>query len=785
MDFHVFLSHNSKDKPVVQKIAAALRAHGLNPWLDVDELRPGLPWQDALEEAMRTTQAAAVCVSGHGMGSWQKPEVRVCLSQMVERGQPVIPVLLPGAPDKPDLGLFLRENTWVDLRQGITEKGMDRLIWGITGKKPDRGPRPTPAGPPIHNLPFQPLGDLLKGRDHELASLEETLAAPGGAAAITQSEAISGLGGIGKTRLAVEHAWRCGSRYTAAWFVRADTPEGLHRGLAGLAGPDLLKLAELPTAEDQVVAAVLRHLREHPGWLLILDNVDTQEAATAVCDLLPRFSGGRVLITSRLREWPPSVRKQPLETLLPDEAVLFLIKRTDGEREPAADDATQAHHLAEILGGLPLALEQAAAYINHHRLRFADYRAAWEQEREAVLSWYEPRIMQYPASVAVTWKTTFDRLSPTAGAILRLTAFLAPDPMQVEMFEKGEEFVRKAAGLLAEERGKNPDPGSILSALAELGTYSMITRLEGRRLTVHRMVQEAMRSQIPEERRKDWIELSLRVVNWFSPPKPDDVRTWPVWDLLRPHATVIVAAADAVGITEPTSRLMNHLGQLLQAKGLFSEAEPLMRRSLDIGEASFGPEHPNVAASLNNLAQLLKATNRLDEAEPLMRRTLAIAEISFGPEHPNVATSLNNLALLLKNTNRLDEAEPLMRRALAIDEASFGPEHPNVAIRLNNLAGLLKATDRLDEAEPLRRRALAIDEASLGPEHPNVAIRLNNLAALLKATDRLDEAEPLMRRAAEILEKSLGPDHPRTKMYRRNLANLLAQRERETRPDLS
>src|SRR5262249_45398048 len=131
-------SHNSKDKPIVQEIAAGLIAHGLKPWLDVDELRPGLPWQDGLEEAMRTSAAAAVFLGGHGVGSWQKPEIRACLSQMAERGQPVLPGLLPGAPDEPQLG-FLRENTWIDLRQGVTEEGLSQLIWGITGEKPGEG----------------------------------------------------------------------------------------------------------------------------------------------------------------------------------------------------------------------------------------------------------------------------------------------------------------------------------------------------------------------------------------------------------------------------------------------------------------------------------------------------------------------------------------------------------------------------------------------------------------------------------------------------------------------
>jgi hypothetical protein len=154
--FDAFLSHNSQDKPVVREIAKRLREYGLNPWLDVEELRPGLPWQDGLEEAMRTTRAAAVFLAGNGLGSWQVPEIRVCLSRMVKNRQPVIPVLLPGAPAEPEFGLFLAENTWVDLRQGLTEEGLDRLAWGITGKKPIRSKQTAePVIDPVLPKPFR------------------------------------------------------------------------------------------------------------------------------------------------------------------------------------------------------------------------------------------------------------------------------------------------------------------------------------------------------------------------------------------------------------------------------------------------------------------------------------------------------------------------------------------------------------------------------------------------------------------------------------------------------
>jgi tetratricopeptide (TPR) repeat protein len=298
------------------------------------------------------------------------------------------------------------------------------------------------------------------------------------------------------------------------------------------------------------------------------------------------------------------------------------------------------------------------------------------------------------------------------------------------MFEEGASLVEEGVGLLRQETGQDAESKPVREGLAELSAYSMITR-EDQTFTVHRMVQEVLRTRIPEERRREWIELALRVVNDYSPPGPEDVRTWPVWNVLRPHAAVVVRYADEVEIAQPTALLMNQLEQFLTAKGLYDEAEPLIRRALEIDEDSFGPDHPKVAIDLNNLASLLQATNRLAEAEPLMRRVMKIMEASIGPNHPNIAVALNNLAQLLQDTNRLTEAEPLMRRVLKIDEDSFGPDHLNVAIDFSNLALLLQATSRLAEAEPLMWRAVEIFEASLGQDHPNTQAVRHNLEFLL------------------------------------------------------
>jgi tetratricopeptide (TPR) repeat protein len=313
--------------------------------------------------------------------------------------------------------------------------------------------------------------------------------------------------------------------------------------------------------------------------------------------------------------------------------------------------------------------------------------------------------------------------------------------------------------------------------LAELASFSLAKFEEGgERFRIHRLVQDVTRERQIGEERDQSLRSMLEIFNKAECGAPQDVRSWPVWDPLRPHLFAATTYAEYYGIADPTTSLMSQLAVLLLAKASYADAEPLMKRALAIDEASYGPDHPDVARDLNNLAMLLQSTNRLTESEPLMRRALAIDEASYGANHPNVARDLNNFAHLLQDMNRLEEAEPLMRRALAIDEAGYGPNHPDVARDLSNLATLLQSTNRLTESEPLMRRALAIDEASYGPDHPTVAICLNNLAVLLKNTSRLEDAEPLTRRQLVIFLKvtrSTEHPHPHLKQAGENYLALL------------
>ena len=599
------------------------------------------------------------------------------------------------------------------------------------------------------NLPFASLGGLFAGRDEDLADLHTALLGAKGAPV-----ALCGLGGIGKTRLAIEYAWSREAIYSALLFVSASDGAALNTGLARLTAFEVLDLPEKEARDDATkITAVLRWLESNPTWLMILDNVDDRAAVVEVAKLMPRLRGGHVVVSARASNFPAGVRKLQVSMLDEDAAAQFLLDRTDDDRSKSKDDIALAHELARTLarelGGLALGLEQAGAHIATDRIGFARYLKLWSESREKALGWAEATVTDSDRTLATTWATSVARLSPESRRLLERLAFLAPDPVPDSLLDVAVP-------------GAMPHTDAY-KARAGLYAYSLISALTSEDgapgFVVHRLVQDFARRAMSDERRDQALREALEWVDTVFVGDPQDVRDWPLLDPLTAHALAVARHADAAEIIGATARLFNNLGVLFDTKADYVEAEDFKRRALAINEKSCGPDHPLVAINLNNLAELLRATNRFAEAEPLFRRVLAIDEKNLGVGHPNVAIRLNNLAELLRTTNRFTEAEPLFRRALAIDESRHGPNHRSVSIRLNNLGLLLQDTNRSIESEPLMRRALAIDETIYGPDHPNVAIRLNNLGQLLKDTNRFAEAEPLMRRTLAIFETSLGPKH--------------------------
>jgi hypothetical protein len=320
----------------------------------------------------------------------------------------------PSAEDVASVGqVFFGENqtyaTWAE-----------QLRTALHGPAGDAGPERRPC-----NLPFASLGSLFKGREAFMTKLREALAQDGHET-IVIGKALHGLGGIGKTRLAIEYAWNHASEYSALLFVPADAPEKLNAGLAALAAPEIIDLPEKKARDDNVkILAALGWLERHPGWLMILDNVDDRKAMTAVVDLLLRLRGGHVLITGRFSAFPASIRRLELHELHIDDATSFLLERTGAGRRCADDDEIKARELAMEVGCLALGLEQAGAYIDVQRTGLVSYLKLWRDNRAKVADWFDKDLMSYDHDVglAATWKTSVDRLTPAGCSLLEMLAF--------------------------------------------------------------------------------------------------------------------------------------------------------------------------------------------------------------------------------------------------------------------------------------------------------------------------------------------------------------------------
>ncbi|MFK8017286.1 MAG: tetratricopeptide repeat protein [Gammaproteobacteria bacterium] len=544
-----------------------------------------------------------------------------------------------------------------------------------------------------NNLPQPSLGEMFKGRERFLEALHEQLGGTADFAAVItdkakpkQAKAVHGSGGIGKTRTAIEYAWRYEPNYSALLFLSGESPELLENSLAGLS--DVLAISGLDAAaDDKRIAAVINWLQTNRGWLLIVDNVDTDAAAGAIKAKLPQLAHGDVLITSRLSGWSASVKTLDLGVLALADATSYLLDATRANRNRTVDDRALAEQVALKTGRLALGLEHAAAWINAAYLGFSDYLSQWEQDEAGILEEFDRTQIEYANELLVTWKLSVDQLNDEAHRMLEVLSWLSPELIPDAFFDA------------------MPDSTSIKPrrAMANLAKYSLASRVQQdvlRGFQVHRLVQATTRYHQRQSRNNDLPALE-QALEWMTAEfnfDPGDVENWLKLEPLAEHAEAVCSHSSQspkTGTTNLISNLLTQLGNLYFTKARYVAAEPLMRRALAIDAQSFGVEHPRVAAQMNNLASLLEATNRLSEAEPLMRRALAIDEQSFGAEHPNVAIRLNNLAQLLQATNRLSEAEPLMRRTVGILHGfgmAIGHVHPHFESAANNYVHILKAS---------------------------------------------------------------------------------------------
>jgi len=612
--------------------------------------------------------------------------------------------------------------------------------------------------PPVWGVPHL-RNYKFTGREDYLERVHQTLSSGQGLAALTQ--AIAGLGGVGKTQVALEYAYRYAPEYERVWWVRAEGAVSLAEGYAALARE--LNLQEKDAQDQGVVKeAVRRALGLGGKWLLIFDNA---EDPRLVQEYLPP-RGGHALITSRSSHWSDLAPVVELQVWPPEEAEAFILKRTGSQ------DEDKARELAQELGYLPLALEQAGAYITAAKTNLRDYLQLFQNRRRELWDHEKPP-SGYPDTVATTWDISFKRLqqeSPQGADLLNLCAFLAPDDIPKELLAQGAEHLPPRLARVVN------DPLALNAALAALRRYSLL-EVGGDALAVHRLVQAVVRDRLDNIGKKKWAGAAVEVVNAAFPPGNFDVKpeTWTWCGRLLPHALEAGGHTEALLVALPAvTQVLNQAGIYFYIRAEFREASKVLERALLLDEAAYGSDHPTVANRLNNLGTVLQALGDLAGAKVHFERALAIVEAVHGPEHPTVAGFANNLGYVLCALGYLEVAKVHFERALAIDEAAYGPNHPEVARDVNNLGSVLRGLRDLAGARVYFERALAIVKAVHGPEHPTVAICTNNLGGVLKELGDLMGAKAHYERALAIDEAAYGPKHPQVAIRVNNLGSVLA-----------
>ncbi len=611
--------------------------------------------------------------------------------------------------------------------------------------------------------------------------------------------AISGMGGIGKTELALQYAYQhLEPTYLGGiCWLKAREDVGLQ----------IVEFARVytkiePPTDWEIVEKVSWCWKQWRDELTLIVFDDVQSYGDIQPFLPPPKSQFRTLLSSRSKFTSP-VQKYEIQVLIAAAAIELLGSFPDVRRRIDTDLAT-AGQLCLWLGYLPLGLELVGRYLAQKpdltlaqvwaRLQAKGLKAKALQVAETG--------MTATLGVIAAFELSWQELTPSGQELAaRLSLFaLAEIPWwlvedccsewEQEELEDLRDRELLAASLLTRTRQGMSELHQLLREFFALKLAEMPQRAEF--TTKFAQVLTEVAKTIPQtvtvEQQTNLIELipHLAATTELSQYLDGVDKIWCCAGLARFYQSQnqfnivefwyrksLNISEEQLGANHPdTASSLSNLAELYRSIGRYAEAEPLHMRALAINEEQLGANHPSTATSLNNLAGVYESIGRYREAQFLHLRALAINEEHLGANHPSTATSLNNLALLYCSLGRYSEAEPLYVRALIIREEHLGADHPDTARSLNNLAGLYRSSGRYGEAEPLYVRALAIREEQLGANHPDTAQSLNNLALLYYLSGRYGEAEPLYVCSLAIREEQLGANHPDTARSLNNLAGL-------------
>ena len=472
----------------------------------------------------------------------------------------------------------------------------------------------------------------------------------------------------GKTQTALEYAYRYRAEYDAIFWVRADSTTALTSSLVELAS--VLQLPERNEKDQEIIVqAVLRWLRLHPDWLLIYDNMDDLSVAEP---FLPKAGPGHLLFTTRARAFGGLAQRLDIEKMDPDIGALLLLRRasllavqaTLSKANPG--EQNMARTISEELDGLPLALDQAGAYIKEAPCSLPDYLPRYQTRRSDILGERGQSDQDYPASVATTWSLSFERVcqaNPAAAELLNFCAFLAPDAIPETLIIKGARYLP----LLLQKAVVHPLQFD-QEAISPLLAYSLLRRNTDETLNVHRLVQTVLRDALPLEAGRQWKQRVVLAVGAAS-PDAQEKRRWDASEQWLPHALVGTIWIEQEQMTNPEAiLLLDDTGYYLHDRARYAEAEPLLVRALSICEQEGGINHPYTARSLIELGTLYRTQGKYIEAEPVLVWALSICRQEEGSNRLYATRCLTELAQLFLLQGKYTDAEQLYHCAHVAQE---------------------------------------------------------------------------------------------------------------------
>jgi hypothetical protein len=632
--------------------------------------------------------------------------------------------------------------------QGQRLEGMLAQVVGLVLALARAGGPPAAPRKPVR-LPPRPVA--LAGREELLTDLDTKLTGDGDQG--PRTVALCGLGGAGKTSLAVEYAHRHLGEVEVAWQFAAEDVTVLAAGFAELAAQ--LGAQDLPGTSDPV-ASVHAVLAASPAsWLLVFDNVPGRVEVEA---FLPPAGGGRVLITSLSAMWPRgwAVEVPPLGT---EVAAGFLVNWTGDPDKRAAIE------LADGLGGLPLALEQAAAYIQATGTTLATYLSVFRGRRADLLARGEAA--GHPADVAATLGLAVTQLggeAPAAAGLLRLLACLAAEPVPLPLLLADPQAAGKFAPDVAATVGPLlGDPVASGDAVAALRRYSLVTPAGDGAVLVHRLVQAITLTQLPADVAGQWGQAAAAVVEAAVPADPQLPAAWPVCGMLLPHARAVLGL---------TSGGMSRIARYLGWSGSYAAARDLFQQIAGAysEDDAYGPEHQDTLAARAQLALWTGRAGDVAGARGQFAALLPSYERVLGPEHPDTLAARHNLATWTGRAGDVAGARDQYAVLLPIRERVLGAEDPDTLTTRNNLAYWTGWAGDVAGARDQSATLLPIRERVLGAEDPETLITRANLAGW---TGRAGDAAGARDQFAALLpveERVLGPEHPDTLTARAKLA---------------